>query len=189
MHARAAAPATAAAAALITQALRLNGRLTATSMLCDRLMCLARMVRVVRWRAPAATRCRPLAAPTCPPRPRPTHSATGRCRSCWSSRSKTMKVCGVVWRACVVCVCVLAWVVVRHARRRGHHPCCRARCQRILLPHPPPNTPTHTHTATPNDATGWSPERAKAFGAVHVSALLKTVPVLLRERGTKDEDA
>jgi hypothetical protein len=39
---------------------------------------------------------------------------------------------------------------------------------------------------TPNAVTGWSPERAKAFGAAHVTALLHTVPTLLKERHTKD---
>jgi hypothetical protein len=39
---------------------------------------------------------------------------------------------------------------------------------------------------TPNELTGWSPERAKAFGAAHVTALLNTVPTLLIERHTKD---
>jgi hypothetical protein len=39
---------------------------------------------------------------------------------------------------------------------------------------------------TPNELTGWSPERAKAFGAAHVTALLNTVPALLMERHTKD---
>jgi hypothetical protein len=39
---------------------------------------------------------------------------------------------------------------------------------------------------TPNEETGWSPERAKAFGAAHVTALLNTVPTLLLERHTKD---
>ncbi|KAF6265153.1 peptidase M14, carboxypeptidase A [Scenedesmus sp. NREL 46B-D3] len=42
-------------------------------------------------------------------------------------------------------------------------------------------------TDTPNAETGWSPERAKAFGASHVSAFLNTVPTLLKERGTRDE--
>jgi hypothetical protein len=40
---------------------------------------------------------------------------------------------------------------------------------------------------TPNAETGWSPERAKAFGASHVTAFVNTVPTLLKERGTKDE--
>jgi hypothetical protein len=40
---------------------------------------------------------------------------------------------------------------------------------------------------TPNEEVGWSPERAKAFGAAHVTALLHTVPVLLRERGTRGD--
>jgi hypothetical protein len=40
---------------------------------------------------------------------------------------------------------------------------------------------------TPNAETGWSPERAKAFGAAHVTAFVNTVPTLLTERGTKDE--
>jgi hypothetical protein len=40
---------------------------------------------------------------------------------------------------------------------------------------------------TPNEATGWSPERAKAFGATHVTALLHTVPTLLKDRLTKEQ--
>lgn len=40
---------------------------------------------------------------------------------------------------------------------------------------------------TPNAETGWSPERAKAFGASHVTAFVNTVPTLLKERATKDE--
>lgn len=42
------------------------------------------------------------------------------------------------------------------------------------------------HADTFNELTGWSPERAKAFGAAHVTALLNTVPTLLLERHTKD---
>ena len=42
-------------------------------------------------------------------------------------------------------------------------------------------------TDTPNEETGWSPQRASQFGADAVKALLDTVPVLLRERGTKGQ--
>eukprot|EP00195_Chlamydomonas_chlamydogama_P010348 CAMPEP_0202893922 /NCGR_PEP_ID=MMETSP1392-20130828/3400_1 /ASSEMBLY_ACC=CAM_ASM_000868 /TAXON_ID=225041 /ORGANISM="Chlamydomonas chlamydogama, Strain SAG 11-48b" /LENGTH=422 /DNA_ID=CAMNT_0049578429 /DNA_START=310 /DNA_END=1578 /DNA_ORIENTATION=- len=39
---------------------------------------------------------------------------------------------------------------------------------------------------TPNPLTGWSPERAKAFGAAHVTAFATFLPVLLKERLSKD---
>lgn len=55
-------------------------------------------------------------------------------------------------------------------------PCCTARCTVCTL----------CPADTPNAVTGWSPERAKAFGASHVTALLHTVPTLLKERHTKD---
>lgn len=46
-----------------------------------------------------------------------------------------------------------------------------------------------TPADTPNEHSGWSPERAKAFGAAHVTALLNTVPTLLKERHTKGQQS
>lgn len=48
--------------------------------------------------------------------------------------------------------------------------------------------PAHMSLAdTPNAETGWSPSRAKAFGASHVTAFVNTVPTLLKERKTKEQ--